>query len=316
MAEHDTEVGGQHMPGPGSRRSILHEPLLQFLLIGGLLFAFSMLRSAPQDDSGYIIRVDAERIAVLAATFELDYQRQPSPAELQDLIDDYVRTEVCVREARALGLDREDQLIRDHLQSKYELLLDDGSEPPEPREAELEQFLQEQQDRYRAEDALSFRQIYLDPLQRDGEAELDASLLLEQLSGDEDLGMVQALSDPGSLPPNLPLVALSEIGWQFDPLFADALLDLPVGRWSGPVTSSYGVHLVFIEERRAGRNLSLDEVRTDVERDWVDAQLRARLDRELDRIRTRYTIEIAPVTLDIPATDVLNSTSGEAEAGQ
>ena len=190
-----------------------------------------------------------------------------------------------------MGLDRDDQLIRDHLRSKYELLLDDGSEPPTPTDGQLQQFLEEHPERYRTEDSLSLMQIYLDPLQR-AEPLLDAELLKQQLTGTEELGLVQELSDAGSLPPRLPLVALSEIGWQFDPMFADAIRDYPVGVWSGPVESSYGVHLVFIEERREGRPLELGEIREDVERDWIEAQQREKLDAALEGVKQQYEVSV------------------------
>src|SRR5690606_11776114 len=102
---------------------------------------------------------------------------EPTSEELQELIDDYIRTELCVREARALGLQEGDQLIRDHLRSKYEMMLDDGSDPPEPTEQDLQPFLAGHPERYRTEPAIALRQIYLDPLQRE-EAQLDAELLL------------------------------------------------------------------------------------------------------------------------------------------
>lgn len=272
--------------------AIIHEPLLQFLLIGGLLFLIAHFTAPPTVDQSHLIQVSAEEQSVLIAGFERENSRLPEAGELQDLVDDYVRTEICYREAITLGLDRDDMLIRDHLRAKYELLLDDGTQPPEADEAELQLFLLENQSVYRTEDALSFMQIYLDPEERGAETELDARLLLEQLSGQEDPGTVQALSDPGPLPPQLPLVALSEVGWQFDTGFAEAIDELEVGIWQGPLQSSYGWHLVFVRERQPGRDLTLAEIREDVERDWVDAQLQARLDQRLAGISSAYTVII------------------------
>lgn len=289
-----------------ARHSILREPLLHFLLIGGLLFAFSMLRSGPSDDEGFRIHVGAERIAVLRAGFERDYLREPNKEELQQLVDEYVRTEACVREARALGLDRGDQLIRDHLRAKYELMLDDGAEPPEPTEEQLQLFLSEHPERYRTEDSISLMQVYLDPLQHEDPL-TDAGLLLEQLTGDEDIGLVRALSDPGSLPPMLPLVALSEVGWQFDPLFAEAVAGLPVGEWSGPVESSYGVHLVLVTQRQEGRPLELDEIREDVRRDWVDDFQRRKLNGRIDEVLQQYEVSVDP----LPSADAPPSATEE-----
>ncbi|MEZ5339674.1 MAG: peptidylprolyl isomerase [bacterium] len=293
MADKESVQQAADGQAAGARpHSLWREPLLHFILIGGLLFLLGNLRGQPEDDSGYEINVDQARIAVLYQTYLNDYQQEPTAAELQELIDDYIRTEVCVREARSMGLERDDALIREHLRGKYELLLDDGSEPPTPTEAELQQFLAEHLERYRTEPALSFMQIYIDPLQHE-QPDRDAELLKQQLTGSEELGLVQALSDAGSLPPSLPLVALSEIGWQFDPLFADEISELPLGVWSGPVFSGYGLHLVLVTDRREGRPLELDEIRADVERDWTEARQRERLDAELEGVKQQYSISVA-----------------------
>ena len=272
--------------------AILKEPLLHFILIGGLLFLFTFLRTGGTADSGKEIHVSAAQQEVLRAGFERDSGRLPDPEEMQGLVDDYVRTEVCNREARALGLDQGDQLIRDHLRSKYEMLLDDGSVAPEPNEEQLQQFLEEHPERYRTEDAVRFMQIFLDPQKREVETQLDAQLLLQQLTGEESLGTVQALSDPGPLPASLPLLALSEVGWQFDQDFAAALAAMEPGRWSGPLVSSYGLHLVFVQEHLPGRPLELTEIREDVERDWIYAELQERLDEQLAAVLQKYEITV------------------------
>ena len=287
-------------------QSILHEPLLHFIVIGGLLFLFTFLKSGGTADTGHQIHVNSAELAVLRSGFERDNGRTPDDAELQELIDGFVRTEVCVREARAVGLDRDDQLIRDHLRSKYEMLLDDGSQPPDPTDEQLQAYLAAHPDRYRTEDSVRFMQIYLDPLARGTETELDAHLLLEQLSGEENPGTVQALSDPGPLPASLPLVAISEVGWQFDTDFADAVAVLPVGQWGGPVESSYGLHLVLVQEHLSGRPLELAEIREDVERDWIYDQLQARLDERMAEVLKQYTVTV----------DELPLASAAPEAGQ
>jgi hypothetical protein len=286
-----------------SINAMFGEPLLQFLLIGGLLFLIAHFVSPPTVDQGHLIVISAEEQAALAAAFERENQRPPDVQELQDLVDDYVRTEICYREAIALGLDQDDLLIRDHLRSKFELLLDDGTSPPEPDAAQLQQFLMEHQSDYRTEDALSFMQIYLDPAERGPQTELDARLLLDQLSPEIDSGTVQALSDPGPLPSELPLVALSEVGWQFDADFAGAIDKLEPGSWQGPVQSSYGWHLVLIRERQSGRDLTLAEIREEVERDWIDAQLRARLDERITGISSAYTVMIDNLPHTLPDAD-------------
>jgi len=102
---------------------LLREPLLQFLLLGALLFGVSaMVGSGPLPESDRRIVVTTGRIENLKLSFRRAEGRDPTPAETQSLIDDYVREEVLCREARALGLDRDDTIIRSVLRQRMEYL--------------------------------------------------------------------------------------------------------------------------------------------------------------------------------------------------
>ena len=63
-----------------------------------------------------------------------------------------------------------------------------------------------------------------------------------------------------------------EIARQFGDVFAAKLGVLPSGRWQGPVESAFGVHLVFVSERKEGRMPALTDVRDAVRREWDEAR--------------------------------------------
>jgi hypothetical protein len=107
---------------------LLREPLVLFLLIGALLFGVSaMVGSGPLPESDRRIIVTRGRIENLKLSFHRAEGRDPSPAETQNLIDDYIREEVLCREARTLGLDRDDTIVRSVLRQRMEYLaLDAG----------------------------------------------------------------------------------------------------------------------------------------------------------------------------------------------
>jgi parvulin-like peptidyl-prolyl isomerase len=74
--------------------------------------------------------------------------------------------------------------------------------------------------------------------------------------------------------------------------FAERLPDVPVGQWTGPVESGYGLHLVLVHERSGGRTPPLDEVRDDVLRDWQLAN-REQTNREVyERFREKYDVVV------------------------
>jgi hypothetical protein len=107
---------------------LLREPLVLFLLIGALLFGVSaMVGSGPLPESDRRIIVTRGRIENLKLSFRRAEGHDPSPAETQDLIADYIREEVLCREARTLGLDRDDTIVRSVLRQRMEYLaLDAG----------------------------------------------------------------------------------------------------------------------------------------------------------------------------------------------
>src|SRR5262245_11264315 len=98
-------------------KAVLREPLLHFLLLGALLFGYFEWRGAG-GPSGHRIDVTAGEVAHLSAGFARNSGRAPTEAELQELLDDYVKDEMATREAASLGLDRDDDVIRRRLRQK------------------------------------------------------------------------------------------------------------------------------------------------------------------------------------------------------
>lgn len=133
---------------------ILREPLLHFLLIGAAIFALSMLTGrgsssggAPASDKQIVVTPD--KVALLRNGYVLDNNREPTDADVQRLIDAYVREEILVREARAQGLDRDDSIVRRRLVQKMEFAVAD---PPPPPDSELETYLTQHPDAFRKSD--------------------------------------------------------------------------------------------------------------------------------------------------------------------
>ena len=133
---------------------MLREPLLHFLLLGAALFALAAIAgrgsgTGVSGGSDKQIVVSAEKVALLNSGFILDNGRDPTDAELQRLIDLYVREEVLVREARTQGLDRDDSIVRRRLVQKMEYAV---AEPAAPAEAELEKYLAQHPETFRTPD--------------------------------------------------------------------------------------------------------------------------------------------------------------------
>jgi parvulin-like peptidyl-prolyl isomerase len=113
----------------------------------------------------------------------------------------------------------------------------------------------------------------------------------------------QTLGDASMLPPETPLQPLREVARAFGQDFADALMKLAPGQWSGPVESSFGLHLVLVRERTDGAAAELGTVRPLVEREVLAERRKAELQALYERLLTKYVVRIESPTLPPAAAD-------------
>jgi hypothetical protein len=226
----------------------LREPLFHFVMLGFALFALSVLLGRGGDGrSDRVVEVTAADITWLGQTFASRWQRPPTEAELRGLVDVYVREEVLYREALAMGLDRDDQIIRRRMVQKLELMTDDLVAQIQPTEAELQAFFQENVDDYLIPERRSFTHVYFNVDQR-GETAVEAAerTLAELRSTPTASVRPWELGDRFMLQYDYPLQSRLEAGRAFGQRFAAALFELELGGWNGPIGSGYGLHLVRV----------------------------------------------------------------------
>lgn len=273
-------------------KRMIREPLVHFILLGTALFlAYRLVGIRTGGSPGEIV-VTPGKIEHLTATFGRVWQRPPTESELDGLIQDYVREEVSVREAMALGLDRDDTVIRRRLRQKLEFVSEDIAARAEPTDEDLRGYLTAHPETFAVESRLTFSQVYLSRERRRDSLAHDAAQLLAGLAranGNIDLS---ELGDPFLLEQHYTAASVRDIAKDFGGHFAAALDTLPVGQWQGPIESGYGLHLVFVRERTEGRLPAMEEVRDAIRRNWADTQ---RLDAQETFYRAllqRYTVTI------------------------
>lgn len=267
---------------------ILHEPLVHFTVVAALLFAFSALRSDEPSGPSERIVIGAAEVSSLAEGFARTWQRPPSADELEGLIADRVREEVYVREAFALGLDRDDVIIRRRLRQKLEFLT--GAEEHAPTDEELAAYLEANAARFRVQPSVTFSQVFLDPLRRGEALDRDAAALLSRLRQRGDPPDLAAIGDSRLLEPTFDAISVAEIAKRFGDGFAAALEKLPVGQWHGPIRSGYGVHLVLAHQRTEARRPVLSEVRDHVRSEWIEERRRSAELARYDELLRRYAV--------------------------
>jgi PPIC-type PPIASE domain len=276
-------------------KRFLREPLVHFLLLGAVLFAtHSMLVKRTGNEPDKIV-VSQFRIDHLSEGFARTWLRAPTAEELEGLIRDYIREEVYYREAMAMGLDRDDTIIRRRLQQKLEFLSENITDFTPPTDEELGAFLQNHPDQFRSQRRFSFHQVYLSMERHRDNLAGDAAELLRQLKSSNSSD-TSTLGDPSLLEHQFANVETTDVAKQFGEKFASALNDLPLGEWQGPVESSYGIHLVFVDERTERLSPALEDVRDAVRRELLNVRRIEANKKFYDGLRKRYTIEIEPVS--------------------
>jgi peptidyl-prolyl cis-trans isomerase C len=275
---------------------LLREPLLHFLVLGGLIFALLSDANVPQpggsEDRIVISGADVERLAV---AWTQRWQRPPTEAELNGLIGEAVREQVLYREALALGLDRDDVVIRRHLRQKYEFLTQDLAFDTDPDEATLRAFHDAQSDRYALAGRLTFSHILFNLDRRGATALTDAERTLAELQSAKGPEAAERLGDATSLPAGFNAVGESEVEAVFGPEFAAALRDLKTGRWAGPIASGYGLHLVWLSESVPAARPAFEDIRERVKDDWTHAQRIAANDAVYRALLDRYEVVVEPM---------------------
>jgi len=277
----------------GILQRLIKEPVLQFFILGGGLFlayaAFAPPAEAPRD----AITVSAARVESLSENFERTWRRPPTAEELDGLLDDYIAEEVLYREALKLGLDQDDLMVRRRMRQKMELLLTDALSAAPPSEDELRAFFDANGDRYRRPAKFTFRQIFLGA--GDGRTGGDWAALAKRINDDPDIDLA-SIGAPSLLPPGMDDAPAASIEGTFGPEFSAALSGLASREWSGPVKSSYGLHLVRIDRVTESANPAFEDVREEVARDVAYEREREAQAELVERLKQNYdiTFEDAP----------------------
>jgi hypothetical protein len=280
-------------PGEESRRTSSWKTIAS--LFGcGLLLALVLLlaRGAPVEarDGGRVVFTEAD-LAHVSAAFERTWSRPPTPVELRQAFDRYVRDEVLYREALARELDRNDPVVKMSMVRKITLLGTAAAEAARPTDAELEAYFDLRAERYRVPGSLDLVQVCLSPDERGESAAAAAEELLARLREDEPAPEgLAALSDLALLPVLVEDASEEQLGRTFGTAFQDAVASLEAGRWEGPVESGYGLHLVKIIRLEESRIPEWTEVRERLEADLRFDARKAAEDQFYAELLPRYQV--------------------------
>jgi hypothetical protein len=272
----------------------IREPLFHFLILGAAIFAAHGVITRHKTDKPGKIVVTQAAIENLATGFARTWQRPPTEDELQGLVRDYIREEAAYREALALGLDRDDMIVRRRLRQKLEFVSDGLATRTEPSDAELQSFLQAHEESFQTEPLFSFQQIYFNPQLHGENLHRDVARVLDDLQHSGSHVHENELGDPFLLQQTFENVPLPDLKKTFGDKFASTISASLVSSWRGPIESGYGMHLVYVTKRTDSHLPALTEVREQVRREYLDAKRREATDKFYEALLSRYSVRIEP----------------------
>jgi hypothetical protein len=295
-AVHDAqadETSSVRQSAVSSAKRLFREPLLHFLLIGAVLFAVYgyMNRGRGGVESSRQIAVSLDDLRTMDSYFESQWHRQPTPAEFQAMVEDKVREEVLYREALAMGLDKDDTIVKRRMAQKMQFIAEDVAAAHEPSTAELKAWFEKNKDKFALPSRYSFRHLYFSPDKRGKNAHDDAARALAKIAGQaENSTLAVSLADPFMFQDYYGDRAPSAIAKEFGPPFAVALEKVKPGSWQGPIESGYGWHLVFLDTVIPGRIPTFEEIEPDAKTAWLGEQKATAWQKAYAEMRGKYTV--------------------------
>lgn len=242
-------------------RRWIKEPLLHFLLAGGVLFAAYVWLNRGNDSAPRAVEITSAEVNWLKESWTRQWQRPPSEQELRGLVTDYLKEELLAREAQELGLDEDDTIVRRRLAQKMEFLVQDTARLAEPGEEALRRFYDSRRARYQTPARITFTQIYF-------KTEAAGRRARDELKSRNaaDLG------DPSLLERDYAQADGQTVASMFGPAFAGQVFALAPGQWHGPLASGYGFHLVRVDAQQPGQARPFEQVRAQVLDEWHRVQ--------------------------------------------
>ena len=215
----------------------------------------------------------------------------PTREELRGLVTEYLKEELLAQEARAMGLDKDDLIVRRRLAQKLEFLVQDTPQLSEPADEDLRRIYEEDADRFQTPAKVSFTQIYFSR-ERRHDAAADAKTALAELSHSLPSIRPSDIGDPLMFEAEMLSADEQTVSGQFGKEFARTVFALQPGAWHGPIESAYGLHLVRVSDREPAKRREFAEVKAQVLGDWREQRQREDSEKYFETLLKKYDVVV------------------------
>jgi peptidyl-prolyl cis-trans isomerase C len=273
-------------------QNAIREPLVHFLLIGFLVFVvYGVLNHGKNANINHQIVLTLDDLKQLDASFVSQWSRQPTSQEFNGLLESFVRQEILYREGLAMGLDKDDTIVKRRMAQKMEFLSEDVAAAHEPTTLELKDWYAKNSRQFALPGRATFRHLFFGFDRRGQQAQTDAESAFARISGlPEDSPVAKSQADPFMFQNYYADRAPEQLANEFGPDFAAAIFRLKSGSWQGPIESAYGWHLIWIESTMSGRIPNFEEIEPDVKTAWLADQKAEQWRKTYAKLRAQYDV--------------------------
>jgi hypothetical protein len=283
-------------------KSLFKQPLLHFVLVGLLLFLiYGFFGKNEADIAKSEIYITKGQIDLMRTHWTRQLGRVPTNEEMQGLINDFIREEILMREAIAMGLDKDDIIIRRRLAQKMEFIAGDMLTVKEPDSAEIANYYENNKALFQEPGNISFYQIYFSVDKRAEEASQDLAIKTREELSKQELSQIDFMSygDRTMLQTEFMDLSVENLKSEFGA--GEIVEKIPLAelnQWEGPYRSSFGLHLIYVTARKPAYLAEIKAVTGRIKAKIIEERKMAMDSMFIAEIRSRYRITINEAVQD------------------
>ena len=260
----------------------MKQRLFIFLLLGIIILIADLIFNDENEDK---ITIFESEINSLIGTWVNQVGREPTIKEVDGIIKQLLDEEILYREAIKLGLDKNDIIIKRRLAQKIGFLRQEADSVL-PSEQEVSDFYNQNLDKYFVGKRITFSHVYFSSSKTDRDEASKALNLIKTGSSETNFG------EPFLLGKNFSSKTITEIERSFGKRFSEDIQNIAPKKWSGPLNSEYGSHLIFVNSIANSFTPNLEEIKNVVINDVVLEKQNNSTKKYLKELRNKYQIEI------------------------
>jgi len=272
---------------------ILKEPLVHFIVIGAIVFVFYSFIKGSYVDKDYAIQITKSEVEAMINKWMAQMKRPPAKEEIDIFIEDFVQKEILFREAKAMGLDKDDMVVKNRMLQKLDFLTNDLLVTGSPTDAEALKYFNDNIEKYTIPGKIDFIHIFFNLDKRSfkdaKQSALDVKNDLNNYSNIPNNYFEEG--DLFILPYEFYNLSKDEISNKFGQSeLSESIFGLEEKKWHGPFLSSYGLHLVYVSSKKPSETNNFKDVKSDIEEELIKIKRRETKKRLISELKKKYVI--------------------------